>query len=104
LTCADWRWSWAQRLWHAASSGDKQQLIPLIKAAMSHPGFALIDVVSPCVTFNNNPGSTKSYDYTREHVEATGAVDFVPFMDEITTEYAEGLPWKLPCTTAPRFT
>jgi len=71
-------------------SGDKQQLIPLIKAAMSHPGFALIDVVSPCVTFNNNPGSTKSYDYTREHVEATGAVDFVPFMDEITTEYAEG--------------
>jgi len=71
-------------------SGDKEQLIPLIKAAMSHPGFALIDVVSPCVTFNNNVGSTKSYDYTREHIEATAAVDFVPFMEEITTEYKEG--------------
>jgi len=45
-------------------SGDKEQLIPLMKAAMSHKGFALIDVVSPCVTFNNHPGSTKSYDYT----------------------------------------
>ncbi len=71
-------------------SGDREQLIPLIKAAMSHPGFALIDVVSPCVTFNNNVGSTKSYDYTREHIEATAAVDFVPIMEEITTEYNEG--------------
>lgn len=71
-------------------SGDKDQLIPLIKAAMSHPGFALIDVVSPCVTFNNNVGSTKSYDYTREHIEATAAVDFVPIMEEITTAYNEG--------------
>lgn len=71
-------------------SGDKEQLIPMIKAAMSHPGFALIDVVSPCVTFNNNPGSTKSYDYTREHMEATAAVDFVPIMQEITTQYDEG--------------
>lgn len=72
-------------------SGDKHQLIPLIKAAMSHPGFALIDVISPCVTFNNNPGSTKSYDYTREHIEATAAIDFVPVMDEITTQYDEGV-------------
>lgn len=71
-------------------SGDKEQLIPLIKAAMSHPGFALIDVVSPCVTFNNNPGSTKSYDYTREHIEATSSLDFVPEMEEITTQYEEG--------------
>lgn len=71
-------------------SGDKEQLIPLIKAGMSHPGFALIDVVSPCVTFNNNAGSTKSYDYTREHIEATAAVDFVPLMSEITTQYDEG--------------
>ncbi|GAB4493096.1 MAG: 2-oxoacid:ferredoxin oxidoreductase subunit beta [Saprospiraceae bacterium] len=71
-------------------SGDKEQLIPLIKAAMSHPGFALIDVISPCVTFNNNPGSTKSYDYTREHMETTGDVDFVPIMTEITTQYDEG--------------
>lgn len=71
-------------------SGDKAQLIPLIKAAMSHPGFALIDVISPCVTFNNNSGSTKSYDYVREHIEATSTIDFVPTMEEITTSYDEG--------------
>lgn len=71
-------------------SGDKGQLIPLIKAAMSHPGFALINVISPCVTFNNNPGSTKSYDYVRQHLEATSTIDFIPEMEEITTSYAEG--------------
>ncbi len=71
-------------------SGDKEQLIPMIQAAMSHPGFALLDVVSPCVTFNNNAGSTKSYDYTRQHVHATGQMDFVPYSSEITTQYAEG--------------
>jgi 2-oxoglutarate ferredoxin oxidoreductase subunit beta len=71
-------------------SGDKTQLIPLIKAAMSHPGFAFINVISPCVTFNNNPGSTKSYDYVREHMEATATVDFVPIMKEITASYKEG--------------
>ncbi len=68
-------------------SGDKTQLIPLIKAAISHPGFALIDVISPCVTFNNNVGSTKSYDYVREHIEATSTIDFVPIMEEITANY-----------------
>jgi len=68
-------------------SGDKKQLVPLIQAAISHPGFALINVLSPCVTFNNNVGSTKSYDYVREHVEATGTVDYVPPMEEITTSY-----------------
>ncbi len=71
-------------------SGDKTQLVPLIQAAMSHPGFAFIDVISPCVTFNNNVGSTKSYDYTREHVQATAQVDFVPYMEEITTQYEAG--------------
>ena len=71
-------------------SGDKEQLVPLIKAAMTHRGFALIDVVSPCVTFNNNPGSTKSYEYVREHAQATGTLDFVPIMQEITTRYAPG--------------
>jgi 2-oxoglutarate ferredoxin oxidoreductase subunit beta len=68
-------------------SGDKAQLIPLIKAAIKHPGLALIDVISPCVTFNNNVGSTKSYDYVREHIEATSTVDFVPIMEEITANY-----------------
>jgi 2-oxoglutarate/2-oxoacid ferredoxin oxidoreductase subunit beta len=67
-------------------SGDKRQLIPLIKAAVSYPGFALIDVLSPCVTFNNNAGSTKSYDFVRDHIEATAAVDFVPFQQEIKVE------------------
>jgi len=71
-------------------SGDKTQLIPLIKAGMSHPGFAFINVISPCVTFNNNVGSTKSYDYVREHVEATATFDFVPVMREIKADYEEG--------------
>lgn len=71
-------------------SGDKDQLIPLIKAGMSHPGFAFLNVISPCVTFNNNVGSTKSYDYVREHVEATSTFDFVPLAREIKTEYEEG--------------
>jgi 2-oxoglutarate ferredoxin oxidoreductase subunit beta len=71
-------------------SGDKHQLVPLIKAAMSHHGFAFLNVISPCVTFNNNVGSTKSYDYVREHVEATATIDFVPHMHEITASYDEG--------------
>ncbi len=71
-------------------SGDKAQLVPLIKAAIKHPGFAFINVISPCVTFNNNMGSTKSYDYVREHVEATATVDFVPEMAEISVDYGKG--------------
>lgn len=71
-------------------SGDKQQLIPLLKAAIKHPGFAFLNVISPCVTFNNNPGSTKSYDYVREHIEATSALDFVPHQEEIKTQYDPG--------------
>lgn len=71
-------------------SGDKRQLVPMIKAAMSHHGFALIDVVSPCVTFNNNDGSTKSYDYMRDHMEALAEIGFVPEKEEITVSYSEG--------------
>lgn len=71
-------------------SGDKEQMIPLLKAAMSHPGFAFINVISPCVTFNNNPGSTKSYDYVREHMDTTALVDFVPIAKEIKASYEEG--------------
>jgi 2-oxoglutarate ferredoxin oxidoreductase subunit beta len=71
-------------------SGDKTQLVPLIKAAISHKGFAFIDVISPCVTFNNNMGSTKSYEFVRDHIEATGKVDFVPMREEITTHYQPG--------------
>ncbi len=68
-------------------SGDKKQMIPLIKAAISHPGFALLNIISPCVTFNNNAGSTKSYDYAREHNAALSKIDFVPIGKEITTDY-----------------
>jgi len=71
-------------------SGDKDQLVPLLKAAISHKGFAFIDVISPCVTFNNNMGSTKSYEFVRDHIEATGTVDFVPMREEITTTYNPG--------------
>lgn len=71
-------------------SGDKRQLVPLIKAAMDHRGFAFINVISPCVTFNNNVGSTKSYDYVRDHIEATATIDFVPHAEEITAQYDPG--------------
>ena len=71
-------------------SGDREQLVPLIQAGLKHQGFALIDVLSPCVTFNDHEGSTKSYAYTREHYEPVVNADFVPFQREITAKYAEG--------------
>ncbi len=64
-------------------SGDKAQLVPIIKAGLRHSGFALIDVISPCVSFNDHVGSTKSYRYTREHYEELAPVDFVPVRREI---------------------
>lgn len=70
-------------------SGDKGQLIPLIKAGMSHPGFSFIDVISPCVTFNNNAGSTKSYEFTREYMAETAKMDFVPEQEEILIDYED---------------
>lgn len=71
-------------------SGDKDQLIPLIKAGISHQGFALIDVLSPCVTFNNTTTSTKSYSYVRDHMGSTSIADFVPVKTEITAAVAPG--------------
>jgi 2-oxoglutarate ferredoxin oxidoreductase subunit beta len=71
-------------------SGDKQQLVPLIKAAISHPGAAFIDCISPCVAFNNHVGSTKSFDYVRAHNDAVNKLDFITGRAEITTEYAPG--------------
>jgi len=71
-------------------SGDKAQLVPLVKAAIEHKGAAVIDVVSPCVAFNNHPGSTKSYDYVRAHNDAVNRLDFMPKRDAITTEVAPG--------------
>ena len=71
-------------------SGDKDQLVPLVRAAVVHQGAAFIDVVSPCVAFNNHPGSTKSYDFVREHNDAVNRLDFMPARSEITAEYAPG--------------
>jgi len=71
-------------------SGDKTQLVPLIKGALVHPGAAFLDVLSPCVAFNNHEGSTKSYDYVREHNEAVNALDVITMHREITTSYAPG--------------
>ncbi|MEX1183279.1 MAG: 2-oxoacid:ferredoxin oxidoreductase subunit beta [Gemmatimonadota bacterium] len=91
-------------------SGDREQLVPILKAGLQHPGFAFIDVISPCVTFNDHEGSTRSYRYTREHIrpvagatppledaaddpaddEADGAPDLVPIRTGISASYAPG--------------
>lgn len=71
-------------------SGDIKQLVPLIKGALAHPGFSLIDVVSPCVTFNNHEGSTKSFKYAKSHEDPLHEVGFVPYFDEIKADYEPG--------------
>jgi 2-oxoglutarate ferredoxin oxidoreductase subunit beta len=71
-------------------SGDKAQLVPLIQAGLRHRGFAIIDILSPCVTFNDHEGSTKSYTYTREHYHAAVETDFVLGAPEIKVDYAPG--------------
>src|SRR6185295_18901452 len=71
-------------------SGDKAQLVPILKAGIRHQGFALVDVISPCVTFNDHEGSTKSYAYTRKHALPVVNADFVPRKDEITARIPEG--------------
>jgi 2-oxoglutarate ferredoxin oxidoreductase subunit beta len=67
-------------------SGDKTQLIPILKAGLRHNGFALIDIISPCVSFNDHEGSTKSYKFTREHEVEIAAADFVPLRKEIAAD------------------
>jgi 2-oxoglutarate ferredoxin oxidoreductase subunit beta len=71
-------------------SGDKDQLVPILMAGMRHQGFAFIDVISPCVTFNDHRGSTKSYAHTRAHMHEVIETDFVPLRAEIRTKYDEG--------------
>lgn len=71
-------------------SGDKEQLVPLIKGALRHRGAAFIDVISPCVAFNNHPGSTKSYEYVRAHNEAVNRLDFMPHRNAIVAAYSPG--------------
>jgi 2-oxoglutarate ferredoxin oxidoreductase subunit beta len=71
-------------------SGDKKQLLTILKAAISHRGTAMIDVISPCVTFNDHDGSTKSYSYVKDHDELLGEASFVPFFEDITIDYEPG--------------
>jgi 2-oxoglutarate ferredoxin oxidoreductase subunit beta len=71
-------------------SGDKAHLVPILKAGLRHHGFAIVDVLSPCVTFNDHEGSTKSYTYTRKHQLPVVEADFVPPAEEITTSFPEG--------------
>ena len=71
-------------------SGDKRQLVPLIKAALKHKGMAFIDVISPCVAFNNHAGSTKSFEFVREHMQSAVQADLIFGQPEITADYAQG--------------
>ncbi len=71
-------------------SGDKEQLVPLLKGALMHRGFALVDIVSPCVTFNDHEGSTKSYAHTRQFYHHVIDIDYVPPAEEIKAAYGEG--------------
>jgi 2-oxoglutarate ferredoxin oxidoreductase subunit beta len=71
-------------------SGDKKQLLAILKASLAHRGTAMIDVISPCVTFNDHEGSTKSYAYAKDHDEPTGEVNFVPFFEDISVDYDPG--------------
>jgi len=73
-----------------AFSGDKTQLVPIIKGAIEHQGAAFIDVISPCVAFNNHAGSTKSFDYVREHNEAVNRLDFISSRARIKVDYDPG--------------
>jgi 2-oxoglutarate ferredoxin oxidoreductase subunit beta len=71
-------------------SGDKKQLLSILKASLSHRGTAMIDVISPCVTFNDHEGSTKSYAYAKDHDEQLGEVSFVPYFEDISVDYDPG--------------
>ena len=71
-------------------SGDKKQLLAMLKAAIAHNGTVMLDVISPCVTFNDHVGSTKSYKYMQEHEEAISEIGFVPHFEEIDVEYDAG--------------
>ena len=71
-------------------SGDKKQLTAVLKAALSHRGTAMVDVISPCVTFNDHVGSTKRYAYARDHDEPLGEINFVPYFEEIDIDYEPG--------------
>lgn len=78
-----------------AFSGDKQQLNAILKAAIAHRGCAMIDVISPCVTFNDHDGSTKSFSYVKDHEESLSDISFVPFFEDISVQYDPGTTKKV---------
>jgi 2-oxoglutarate ferredoxin oxidoreductase subunit beta len=71
-------------------SGDKKQMSALLKAAIGHRGIVMMDIISPCVTFNDHEGSTKSYSYVKDHEEPLGEISFVPFFEDIAVDYGPG--------------
>src|SRR5260370_10566419 len=71
-------------------SGDGQQVVPLIKAAIAHRRTPILDIISPCVTFNNHDGSTKSYSWTKDHDESIADVSFIPFFEPVHVDYEPG--------------
>ncbi len=85
-------------------SGDIKQLVPLLKGALAHPGFALVDIVSPCVTFNNHEGSTKSFKYAKANEDPLHEVGFVPFYDEFTADYEPGTMQSIEMTDGSKIT
>ncbi len=71
-------------------SGDPKQVVALLKGALAHGGTAVLDIVSPCVTFNNHEGSTKSYPYAKAHEDPLHEIGFVPFFEEVRVDYDPG--------------
>jgi 2-oxoglutarate ferredoxin oxidoreductase subunit beta len=88
--CCALAMKWGATFVARSFSGDKKQLTAILKTAIAHRGLSVIDVVSPCVTFNDHEGSTKSYSYMKEHEEVLQELDFVPSFEDITVDIPEG--------------
>jgi 2-oxoglutarate ferredoxin oxidoreductase subunit beta len=88
--CCTLALAWGATYVARSFSGDKKQLSAILKAAIAHDGLSVIDVISPCTTFNDHEGSTKSYSYMKDHDEPINVPDFVPFYEDISVEIAEG--------------
>jgi 2-oxoglutarate ferredoxin oxidoreductase subunit beta len=88
--CCALAMKWGASFVARSFSGDKRQLQAILKIAIAHQGLSVIDVISPCTTFNDHEGSTKSYSYMKEHEAVLHELDFVPFFEEITVDIPEG--------------
>jgi 2-oxoglutarate ferredoxin oxidoreductase subunit beta len=94
--CCSLALKWGATLVARSFSGDKKQLQAILKTAIAHNGLSVIDVISPCVTFNDHEGSTKSYGYVKDHEEALHELDFVPFFEDISVEIPDGETMDVP--------